>query len=299
MDITKLLDHLSLFESLISLPPEKLIEALHPYIALIVSVGRFFIILLFIIHLTSQLVTKPYDEFKASFLPNIYKLLAIMFIFGSTAAYNVVIRICIGIFDLLSDNVLQSQFVQFKGSFRSFIDAIAEQSKNGTDYFNVAAMSSSVVTFVLSIAIIALLITYYVFVSVGMFELLIILAVGPVVAAFYFFLKTPFERWMQALLACMLFPAISAVAITIINQSSLITGMEEHLLIGSLITLLLQLILAIMFLDLTILFHASFFGVKFINVPVVIKTLVMVAFGNPQSGLLNYGFILSTRKKGN
>jgi hypothetical protein len=288
-----------LFENLISLPPEKLIVVLQPYIALIVSVGQFFIALLFVIHLTTQLVTKPYEEFKVSLLPNVYKLIIIMAIFGNTVAYNEVIRICIGIFDLLSDHVLQSQFVQFKGTFRSFIDAIAEQSKNGSDYFNIAAMSGSALTFVLSIAVIGFLITYYVFVSVGMFELLIILAVGPIIAAFFFFLKTPFERWLQALLACMIFPAISAVTITIINQSSLITQMEDHLLIGSLLTLLLQMILAIMFLDLTLLFHASFFGVKFINVPVVIKTVFMVAFGNIQSGFLNYGFILSTRKKGN
>jgi hypothetical protein len=297
MDATKLLDHLSLFENLISLPSAQLVDALQPHVTLFIRVGRFFILLLFIIHLTSLLITRPYENFKESLLPDIFKLIIIMALFGNTVAYNAIISSSIGIFDFLSDNILKMQIVEFKGSFRSFIDAIADQSKSGIDFFNVKAMSGSVFTLLLSIAFIMLLITYYVFVSSGMFELLIILAVGPIIAGFLFFLKSPFDRWINALFACMLFPIISAVAITIINQAGLLTTMDRDLSDGSLFTLLVQMVCGFMFLDLTILFHASFFGVRFINVPVVIKTIVLALFGNFHTALFNFGFIHSTRKR--
>ncbi|MBN1292369.1 MAG: hypothetical protein JXB48_11065 [Candidatus Latescibacteria bacterium] len=298
MNATQLLDHLSLFENLIVLSPEELIRVLQPYIVLFTNVGRFLILLMFIIHLTSRLVLQSFDEFKQTLLPDVYKLVIIMALFGNAVAYGAIVRIAIGLFSLMSDNVLQAQFVVFKGGFRSFIDAIADGSLSGIDFFNVQAMSASVFSLMLSIAVIMLLVTYYTFVSAGMFELLIILAVGPAIAGFLFFLKTPLHRWFNAIFACMLFPVISAVAVTIINQAALISTMEEHLVIGSLFTLFIQIIIGIVFLDLTLLFHAAFFGVSFINIPVIIKSAILALFGNFHAVFLNYGFILSTRKRG-
>ena len=56
--------------------------------------------------------------------------------------------------------------------------------------------------------------------------------------------------------------------------------MEEHLITGSLFTLFIQMVIGIVFLDLALLFHAAFFGVGFINVPVIIKSAILALFGN-------------------
>ena len=298
MNAVQLLDHLSLFERLIVLPPEELIRVLQPYIALFTGVGRFLVVLLFSIHKTSRLATRSFDEFRQSLLTDVFKCVIILVLFGNAAAYGAIVRLALGLFSLMSDHVLQAQIVVFKGTFRSFIDAIADRSLSGIDFFNVQAISASVFSLMLSGAVMLLLVTYYIFVSAGMFELLIVLATGPMVAGFLFFLKTPLHRWFNAILACMIFPVISAVAMTIINQAALIPTMEEHLIIGSLFTLFIQMVIGIVFLDLALLFHAAFFGVGFINVPVIIKSAILALFGNFHTAFINYGFILSTRKRG-
>jgi len=296
--VTDLLDHLSLFESLISLPPEELLNTLHPYISICTAVGRYFILIMFMMHLTSTLVMKSYDTFKKNLLPDIYKLLLLMAIFGNPIAYNLVIQLCITVFNLFSESICRDQVVAFKGSFRAFIDAIAEQSTKGIDFFDVKASTATVLTLLITGGVMIMLITYYVFVSLGMFELLIFLAIGPVIAGFLFFLKTPFARWCNAILACLLFPVFTAVALTIINQAGIIVGLQEHLIMGSFVTLLLQLVLAIAFFDLVILFHSALFGVNFGTIPVVVKSIFMALIGNVFPGFLNGGFILSTVNKG-
>lgn len=298
MSVEALLDHLSLFESLITLPPEQLMNRLQPFVAMFTAVGRFVIFLLFAIHSTAKLVTEPVENFRATFLSDVYILIALMAVFGNTFAYGAVIRTSVGIFDFLSDSVLNAELVSFKGSFRTLIDTIAEQSKHGVDFFNIKAASASVLTLFLSIAIILLLVTYYVFVSVGMFQLLVVLAVGPVIAGFLFFFRSPFRKWLYAVFACLVFPVTVSVAVAITNQADLLVSLEEHLIAGSLLTALIQMILAVAFLDLVIAFHAAFFGVRFMNIPVIIKTGLMTIFGMFHASWLNFGFMVATNRKG-
>jgi len=298
MNPAKLLDHLSLFENLITLPPDQLMKNLSGYVALFTSVGRFIIILMFVIHLTSKLATRPVEEFKKNILTDVFKLSIIMAIFGNSLAYTQVCNMGVSIFNYFTTHILQSEFVSFKGSFRVFLDTLAEQSKQGVDFFNIKAMTASALTLFLSLSISLLLITYYVFVSVGMFELLIVLAIGPVIAGFFFYLKTPFLNWLNAILASLAFPITTAVAVTIINHAGLFTLTEEHLREGSLVTCLIQILLGIAFMQLVIIFHAAIWGVQFINVPVKVITVAQLAFGMAHSAWLNITMIIATKKKG-
>ena len=51
------------------------------YVDIMTSVGKYIILLLFIIHLTHKIATKPIAEFKKTLLPDIYVLALIMVIF--------------------------------------------------------------------------------------------------------------------------------------------------------------------------------------------------------------------------
>lgn len=297
MGSSDLLNHLSMFENLISLSPDQLLKTISPYVDLFTSAGRFFIFLLFIIHLTSNLVLRPYNDFKRDFLTDIVKFFMLMAIFGNSLVYMQVCKTGISIFNYLSDHILRSEFVMFKGSFRVFMDNLADQSKQGVDFFNVKSMSASALTLFLSTAISLLLVTYYLFVSFGLFELLVILAIGPVIAGFFFFLRNPFYNWFTGLLASITFPVMSSIAVAIMNQSDLIVNMQDHLIAGSLVTCLLQIILGIGFLQFVIIIHASFWGVSFINVPVKIISIIQLIFGMFHFSWLNWGMIITTRRK--
>lgn len=298
MNVSSLLDHLSLFENLISLPPGELVNVLNPYISQLTSIGRFFILLLFILNLTKKIVTMPFKQLMQTIFSDIYCLVILMVIFGNSLIYGALTSICINIFDHFSKNAFQSEIVQFKGSFRTLIDTIADQSKMGVDFLNIKAASSSIITLFLSFGTIILLISYYVFVSVGMFELLIILASGPILAGFYFLFKYPFYKWIYAIFACLIFPIISSISIVIINQSNLLVNLEDHLITGSLVTVLLQISIAVIFFDITLVFHASFFGVSFMNIPIIIKTGFMTLFGHFHATWLNLGILVATRRRG-
>jgi hypothetical protein len=298
VDPSALLNHLASFESLISLSPDQLMAAISNYVDILTSVGKYIIFLLFIIHLTRKLVTGSINEFKRTLLPDIYTLALIMVIFGNSLVYTLLCKMMIGVFNIFGDNLFKPEIMQFKGSFRAFIDTLAEQSKQGVDFFNIKAAASSVLTLFLSLSISLLLITYYVFVSFGMFFLLVFLGVGPVIAGFYFFFKKPFFNWLYGIFACILFPVTSSVGIMIVNQAGLITGMQNHLIAGSLITCLLQIILAVCFMQLVIITHSAIFGVEFFNVPVKIITFVQAAFGLVHSTWLNIGLMVATKKRG-
>jgi len=298
VDANGLLNYLASFESLISLSPDQLMAAVAGYVDIMTSVGKYIILLLFIIHLTHKIATKPIAEVKKTLLPNIYVLALIMVIFGNSIVYSLLCKMIISVFNLFGNNLFKSEILQFKGSFRGFIDTIAEQSKQGVDFINIKAMASSVLTLVLSVSFTVLLVTYYVFVSFGMFFLLIFLGVGPVIAGFYFFFKKPFFNWLYGIFACIMFPVTSAIAIMIVNQSQIIVTMQNHLIAGSLITCLLQIVLAIGFMQLAIVTHSAIFGVEFFNVPVKIITLIQTIFGLVHTTWLNVGLMLATKKRG-
>ena len=271
--------------------------ALSDYVDIMTSVGKYIIFILFAIHLTHKIATKSIEEFKKTLLPEIYILALLMVVFGNSMVYTILCKMIIGVYNLFGDNLFKPELVQFKGSFRSFIDAVAEQSKQGADFMNIKAAASSILTLFLSVAISLLLVTYYIFASFGMFFLLIFLGIGPIIAGFYFFFRMPFLNWLYGIFACILFPVTSSIGIMIANQSGVIDGMKNHLVAGSFITCLIQIIVATGFFLLVIVMHSGIFGVPFFNIPVKIITLIQTACGLIHTSWLNFGLMIATKSK--
>jgi hypothetical protein len=298
MNATLLLDYLSGFESLITRTPEQMVDILQPYISMFSSAGRYLIVMLFVFYILQKVVKNQIDDFKKTLVYDVIVLCVMMVLFGTEQGYAFVTVTFMKMYNAFGCNLFNSEMFQFKADMRLLIDALAESGKHGVDLFNIKAMAANALAFVLSAAIYLLLLTYYIFVTIGMFYLMIALGSGPLMAGFFFFLKRPFYNWLNLVIASIIFPLFSAVALCVINSTSLIPGLEQSFIGGSMLVCLIQAVLAIGFMQLVIIFHATLFGVEFLNVPVHIISIVQALNGILHSPILNYAFILGNKKKG-
>jgi hypothetical protein len=298
MTATALLDYLSGFDSLVSRSPDQIVAVLGPYIGMFSSIGKYLIMMLFIFHIAQKTIKNQVEGLKKDLFTDTALLVILMLLFGTEQGYRFVTITFLKLYNAFGSNIFSAEMFQFKGSMRTLIDAIAESGKEGIDLFNVKAMTANVIAFVLNAGIYLLMLTYYVFVSVGMFYLMIALAAGPLMAGFYFFIKRPFFNWLYLVLASIVFPIFSAVALCVINATSLVPGIEKSFAGGSVLVCLIQAVVAACFMQLVMIFHAMIFGVSFLNVPVLVISIVQAFNGMVHAPIMNIGLILGNKKKG-
>ncbi len=279
MNAADLLNHLSKFESIIVMNPDQLLSRLGGVITLLCQAGRFIIMLMFILYLVQKVVSNQAEDLKRNIVKDAVLLVVFLAIFGTTGGYGWFAKIMMNLYNLFAQNIFAAEMTAFKSQMRQLIDTIAESGKYGFDIFNIKAMAANVLAFLVSACIYLMIVTYYIFASVGMFFMLIAIAIGPVVAGFFFFIKRPIHNWLLFVFAAMMFPVISGISVLIINQSPLVTGIRQDIIVGSMLTLIIQVLMMILFMQFVLIFHAGLFGVSFFNMPVRVIGLVKLCCG--------------------
>lgn len=291
-----LLNGLSSFESLITLDPGKFVGSVGPALDVCCQAGRYIIVLLFIIYLVQKVVTLQIEDLKKSWPKDVVILLLLMAVFGTKTGYSFFAEIMMNIYNIFARHVFTAEMAEFKSKMRLVIDSIAESGKNNVDLFNVQA-ETSILAAIVAAALYLLVVTYYIFASVGGFFMLIAVVIGPLMAGFFFFLKTPLHNWLMLVFASMMFPLFAGIAIVIVNLSTLLTGINQDILGGSLITLLIQAVIMLVFMQLVMVFHSAIFGVTFMNVPARIIGIIQYFNGLIHSPIITELMIKATKKK--
>lgn len=291
-----LLNSLSNFESLVSLSPAQFVAATGSTLDACCQVGRFIIILLFIVMLVQKTVNLQIEGMKRDLPKDVVMLILLMAVFGTKTGYTWFATIMMNIYNIFAEYFFSVQMASFKTKMRLLIDTVANSGTNGVDVFNVVS-ASSMLAWMVSAAIYLLMVSYYMFASVGGFFMLVAIAVGPIMAGFYFFLKTPLQNWLMLVFASIMFPLITGIAVVVINSSPLLLCLIQETGTGSLINILILAIEMVLFMQFVIIFHAGIFGVEFMNVPARIIGVIQFFNGLVHSPFLTEFLIRSTKKK--
>jgi len=233
-------------------------ENFHTYVGFALTLG----VLFFAIKITTILAKGNMQESKKELIFTACLFLGVTIVLSTRMSFAAFIsRWSLALYQHLSKQMFEVELVTFNANFKHFLDTIAEQAKNGVDFFHINLFKTNVLVAEISFAFNLLIVCYYVVSNLGVF----FMALALVSAIFILPLAPSFPRvfhsWLMLLLFSIFYKTILGITFMIINNAGIIRDLTNLFQLGFLLQSAILAFVVICFLIFSITLACYLFSV--------------------------------------